>query len=116
MNADRIISERRTRYSYPFTASFTLDSDYMPQNSVYIAIANFDCDEIGSDRSCEYDQVYVNGHCVGVLTGNNMTSNTMLLKVGRSFLKAGTNSITIRVGIKIKKGGGSYWGDKAGTI
>ena len=106
----------RSGYSYPFTASFTLDSDYMPQNSVYIAIANYDCDEYGNANSCEYDQVFINGHCVGVLTGNNNTTNTTLLKVDRSYLKAGTNNITIRVGIKIKSGGTALWGDAVGTI
>ena len=106
----------RTGYVYPFTASFTLDADYMPQNSVYIAIANYDCDEIGNSYSCEYDQVYVNGHCIGVLTGNNATSNTTLLKVDRSYLKAGINDITIRVGIKIKDSGYWYFGDTPGTV
>ena len=106
----------RYGYSYPFTASFTLDSDYMPQNSVYIAIKNYDCDEFGDYYSCEYDQVYINGHCIGVLTGNNNTSNTTLLKIDRSYLKAGTNNITIRVGIKIKRPDYWYRNDPAGTI
>ena len=103
-------------YVYPFTASFTLDENYMPQNSVYIAIANYDCDEIGSTHSSEYDQVYINGHCVGVLTGNNNTSNTTLLKVDRSYLQPGANSITIRVGIRIKEAGSKYWGDPVGAV
>ena len=106
----------RSGYQYPFTASFVLEENYMPQNSVYIAIANYDCDELGNYNSCEYDQVYINGYCVGVLTGNDSTSNTTLLKVDRSYLKAGTNEITIRVGIKIKDGGAGYWGDAPGTI
>ena len=101
---------------YPFTASFTLDEDYMPQNSVYIAIANYDCDEYGNSYSREYDQVYINGHCVGVLTGNNNTSNTTLLKVDKSYLKAGTNEIVIRVGIEIREYGARYWDDTAGKI
>jgi hypothetical protein len=41
----------RTSYRYPFTASFTLDEEYMPQNSVYIAIANYDCDELSNRNS-----------------------------------------------------------------
>ena len=31
-------------------------------------------------------------------------------------MKAGTNNITIRVGIKIKSGGTALWGDAVGTI
>lgn len=106
----------RPGYRYPFTASFTLDAAYMPQNSVYIAIANYDCDEYGNNNSREYDQVYINGHCVGVLTGNDNTTNTTLLKVDRAYLKAGTNNITIRVGIEVRAGGSRYWGDPVGTV
>ena len=106
----------RSGYSYPFTATFTLDNDYMPQNSVYIAIANYDCDEIGNSYSCEYDQVYINGNCIGVLTGNDETSNTSLMRIDRSFLKAGTNTITIYVGIKIKAPRSGSWTDPEGTI
>lgn len=104
----------RPGYRYPFTASFQLDADYMPQNSVYIAIANYDCDEEGDTNCCEYDQVYINGKYVGVLTGENNTSNTTLLKVDRSFLKSGTNEIVIYVGNKIKRNG--YQGNAPGTV
>lgn len=101
---------------YPFTASFTLDADYMPQNSVYIAIANYDCDEFGNSNSREYDQVYINGHCVGVLTGNDGTSNTTLLKVDRSYLQPGLNEIVIRVGIEVREKGAYRWNDTPGAI
>lgn len=87
---------------YPFIAQFTLTEDTIPMKSCTLGVYSWDCDEDASGywHTDEYDMVFVNGTCVGVLTGVNSSWKTSYFNVPLNLLKIGNNTITIYVGHK----------------
>lgn len=83
---------------YPFIMTFELDENTMPLQSCRLGVNSWDCDEDSTGSTREWDQVYVNSTCVGVLTGQNQRWKTSYFDVPLSTLKIGTNTITIYVG------------------
>lgn len=83
---------------YPFKMNFTLDENTMPLQSCRLGISSWDCDEDSTGSTREWDQVYVNDTCVGVLTGQNQLWKTSYFEVPLSALHMGNNTIIIYVG------------------
>lgn len=83
---------------YPFIMTFELDENTMPLQSCRLGVNSWDCDEDSTGSTREWDQVYVNSTCVGVLTGQNQRWKTSYFDVPLNALKIGTNTITIYVG------------------
>ena len=72
---------------------FNIDVTTLPRSSAVITLRSLDVDE----EDGEVDQVYVNGHFIGRLTGaNNVWSSTALL-VDPAFLVQGRNLIRVDV-------------------
>ena len=99
---------------YPFKMTFELDENTMPLQSCKLGIYTWDCDEISSTWHREYDQVYVNGICVGVITGQDDTWKTSYFDVPLNALRLGENTITVYVGHQDKATGAvvkntDYW-------
>ncbi len=85
---------------YPFVGQVELTEQTIPVESCRLGVYSWDCDEDASGywHTNEYDMVYVNGTCVGVLTGVNNSWKTSYFDVPIDLLKIGMNTITIYVG------------------
>ncbi|NLI21026.1 MAG: hypothetical protein GX418_05690 [Clostridiales bacterium] len=89
----------------PIEVRFTIAT--LPARSAHLALYTWDCDETNGDEP-EYDAVYVNGHKVGVLTGENNKWNTTLISVPIDYLSLGANYVTVHIGKRNLNTGAIY--------
>jgi large repetitive protein len=89
---------------------FNISASSVPTTSATLTVHAFDVDEepdVSGNR--EQDDVYLNGHLLGHLTGANNTWSTSAFTVNPAFVVAGNNLVEVRVDEYPTQGQHAVW-------